>query len=630
MADDFERNRGLNERERALPQPQENKAGHALPWPDETNPTALGDRFAHGPTPEQGTLGRSFERTEDASGRRERQELGREFSNPSYADDRRLGDSFADPNATDDARLGNSFTEAESSAKKHRRPVKEVVHPPANRKPLWIGLAVFALIFLVVVLVGWLPRHSRSKEIQGRAKRESNAKPVVEVETVKTAKAQPGLVVPGTTLPLTEAYVYARANGYLKRRLADIGDHVRKNQLLAVIDAPDLDQQVDQARQQLRQAQQQLEQQKSQLALNTVTVGRYRVLVAKGVFSRQDGDTQEANYASQVANVTAAQRNVEAYAANLRRNEALQSYEYVRSPFDGIVTQRNVDVGALISAQGSSGGAQTMPAPQGQNSVSGGSQQAGQSNNAGSSGSTNTAATSAQSPGQGGPLFGIAQVYRLRVLVSVPEGYVSSIHPGAHAQLAFQEYAGASLTGDITRTANSVDPNTRTMLTEIQVDNRNERLVPGMYTVATFPVANASASGPIMIDGDAVAVRHDQSMVAVVSGGKVRYTPIVIGRDFGDQIEVVSGLKPGDMIVTDVTDDVVDGAAVETHMAKAESQPAGAGGTQNTPPGGSTRYGNPAITDQNLQGKQSQQNANQPKGKAGVQEEKRTQSESHQ
>lgn len=636
MADDFQR-RGQGEPpragERTLPQPDENKEGHALPWPEESDPVELGGSFAHGPSPEQRGLGASFARTEDASGRDERRELEREFADSGFAENRRLANSFADPNSADDGRIGRNFEETESSAKKHHRPVKGVVHLPPNRKPLWIGLLVFAVLFAIVLFVGWLPRHNRSKETRKRADQEKDAKPVVEVETVRTATSQAGLVVPGTTIPLTEAYVYARANGYLKRRLVDIGDHVRKNQLLAVIDAPDLDQQVDQARQQVRQAEQQLEQQRSQLALNTVTVQRYRVLVTKGVFSRQEGDQQEANYASQLANVAAAQRNVEAYKANLRRTEALQSYEYVRSPFAGVVTQRNVDVGALISAQGSSSGAMTGPAPQGQSSTAGGSQQAGQSNSAGSSGSISSAATPTQSPGQGGPLFGIAQIERLRILVSVPEGYATSIHPGGHAQLAFQEYNGRFITGEITRTANSVDANTRTMLTEVQVDNHAGKLIPGMYTVATFPPAQGSGadgSGPLMVNGGAVAVRRDQSVIAIVVDGKVHFVPVVLGRDFGDQIEIVNGVKQGDQIVVDITDDVVDGAPVQVHQAKQQGgQPSGPQ-NGNVPPGGSTRYGNPATTDENLQGKQGQQNQSQPKGKKGAAEEKKAQSESKQ
>ena len=398
---------------------------------------------------------------------------------------------------------------------------------PKSRRPLYLFLIAFFVLFAIVVVAGMLPRLARDKDTKDRAEKAKNDKPVVEVMTVKAATTEAGLVVPGTTIPLTEAYVYARANGYLKKRYVDIGDHVRKDQLLAVIDAPDLDAQVLQARQQVAQAEQQLEQQKSQLALATVTVQRYRVLVTKGVFSRQDGDTQEANYASQVANVAAAQRNVDAYKANLAHQIALQSYEQVRAPFAGVITERDVDEGALISAAGaSSGGAAS--APVGQTSSAGGTTQAGQANNAGASGSINSAATSAQSPGQGGPLFGIAQVQRLRILVSVPEGYATAIHVGQKAPIAVQEYQGAPLMAEVTRTADSIDPNTRTMLTELQIDNAQGKLIAGMYTVVTFPPAQG-VQAPLLITGDAVAIRHDQSQVATV----VRWQdPLCAGDDW--------------------------------------------------------------------------------------------------
>ena len=226
--------------------------------------------------------------------------------------------------------------------------------------------------------------------------------------------------------------------------------------MLATIDAPDLDAQVAQARQQVYQAEQQLEQQRSQLALANVTVQRYRVLVQKGVLSRQDGDQQEANFASQQANVAAAQRNVDAFKANLAHQIALQSYEQVRAPFDGVITERDVDEGALISAGGATSGGASA-APQGQSSSAGGTAQAGQANNAGSSGSVSSAATSAQSPGQGGPLFGIAQVQRLRILVAVPEGYATAVHIGERAPIAIQEMQGAPLYAEVMRTSASID-----------------------------------------------------------------------------------------------------------------------------------------------------------------------------
>ena len=525
---------------------------------------------------------------------------------PEESDPAKVGEQFADPNSGDDRRLGKRFEETNASKAKHaHEPLKERIHWPENRRPLYWFLIAFVILVAIVVLAGGLPRYFRNRDIDQRADEEKSAKPVVEAVTVMSPKTEAGLAVPGTTIPLTEAYVYARANGYLQKRLVDIGDHVKKNQLLAVIDAPDLDAQVSQARQQVDQALRQLDEQRAQLALATVTVQRYRVLVAKGVFSRQDGDTQEANFSSAVANVQAAQRNVDAYTANPQHELALQSYEQVRAPFAGVITERDVDVGALISAAGATTGSPT-PAPQGQNSTAGGTTQAGQVNNSGASGSIATSATSAQSPGQGGPLFGLAQTRRLRILVSVPEGYAPAIHVGQKAPLTVQEYQGAPLVAEVTRTADEIDPNTRTMLTELQIDNAGGKLISGMYVVVTFPAADG-VKAPLVITGDAIAIRHNTSMVATVVDGKIHWVPVTIGRDFGSATEIMTGLKAGDVIVTDVTDDVVEGAAVQVHMAKGAAQ-AMAAPQQSVPLGGSTQYGNAEITDRNLQGQQGQQN----------------------
>ena len=158
---------------------------------------------------------------------------------------------------------------------------------PKSHRKLWLFIICFLIVFGLVILVGWFFHHRDNEATEKLAEQQRDAKPIVETARVQPGKAAQGLVVPGTTIPLTEAYVYARANGYLKKRLVDIGDKVHEGQLLAVIDAPDLDAQVLQARQQVAQAEQQLEQQRSQLALATVTVQRYRVLVVKGVLSRQ-------------------------------------------------------------------------------------------------------------------------------------------------------------------------------------------------------------------------------------------------------------------------------------------------------------------------------------------------------
>jgi multidrug efflux pump subunit AcrA (membrane-fusion protein) len=449
--------------------------------------------------------------------------------------------------------------EARSEEQRHRE--EEDHKRRMHRIILWLIVGV-VILFLLIFLLGYLPRHKRDKETRQQAQSEQNAKPVVEVIQVKNAPPASDLTVPGTTIPLTQANVYARSNGYLKKRYVDIGDHVRKGQVLAIIDAPDLDQQVDQARAALRQAQSQLAQQQSQLALTRVTWNRWKVLVAKGVFSRQDGDQRETDYNAQIANVAAAQRNVQSYEANLGRMIALQQFERVTAPFDGVITARNVDVGALISAAGS-GGENTTSSP----SAAGSPTQSGSTNTSGTSGNVNTAATPSTGGAQGGTLFSIAAVDRLRILVSVPESYASAVHVGQQAELHFQSFPKQTFYGPVTRTAGSIDLNTRTLLTEIQVDNRAGKLMAGAYVVVGF--VDMHGGPEIDIPGDAVVVRGDKNQVALVQNGAIHLQPIDIGRDFGASVEVLNGLKPGDLLVTTVTDEVKEGVKVQTRPGKA-------------------------------------------------------------
>ena len=557
--------------------------------------------------------------------------LGNDFADPNYADRHTLASAFADPNSIDDTKLGNAFEQTQSSAKHHHRPVKQIVGEPfqkakSNGVLAWFIVGVVVL-FVLVLILGFLPRHKRKDQTEQTASENAQA-PLVEVIKVARAKAGGSLTVPGTTTPLEEADIYARANGYLRARYVDIGDHVRKGQLLGLIDAPDLDQQVDQAREQLRQAEAQQAQQETQLALTKVTVDRYRALVERGVFSRQDGDQQEANYQAQRANLASAERNVEAFKANLRRVIALQSYERVTAPFDGVVTQRNVDVGALINAQGASGG--NAPTPQQTPGQTGSSTtQNAASNNSGASGSGASLGTPATGGGtQGGPLFAIAKDDQLRILVSVPEGYAASVHPGTHATVFFQEYPNRSFFGDVTRNAGTIDQNTRTLLTEIVIKNLGNQLLPGMYAVVTFAAAEGG-EGPLVIAGDAIGIRDDRPTVAVISDDKVHLTPVLIGRDYGPEVEIVSGLKEGDLIASSFSDEVKEGGKIRPQQDK---QAAEKGGQMSQPikplpPGGSTQYGDPGIEDQDMQGQNAKPQqkkqgggAKKASGKAGSQQ----------
>ncbi len=467
---------------------------------------------------------------------------------------------------------------------------------------LWtgLGIAVLALIFVA----GWLPHHAHARKAEAAAQQREQDDPEVTVVEIKRTSAPGELTVPGTTTPLTEAYLYARANGYLKKRYVDIGDHVRKGQLMAVIDAPDLDQQVEQARQQVRQAEAEEAQQQAQLDLRRVTWERWRTLVAKGVFSRQDGDQRETDYRAQLANVASAQRNVESFRANLNRAIALQSYERVTAPFDGIVTQRNTDVGALV---GSGGGSMSAPS-QSPQMPTGGSSTVNNSSTSGSSGTVNSAATpnTDQSSG-GGALFAVAKIDKLRILVAVPEGYASSIQKGMPAQVFLQERTGKPIDGTVTRATHSLDQNTRTMLTEVDLDNSNGSLFPGMYTVVSF--VQVRGVSPITVPGDAIVVRQDRTVVAVVRDMKVRMVPVEIGRDYGPSVEILSGLHVGDHVITTVNDSVREGAKVRPRMTSEpgeENSRSARGQTNKVPDSGPNEYGDQSIVNQSSEGTNNQ------------------------
>jgi multidrug efflux pump subunit AcrA (membrane-fusion protein) len=525
-----------------------------------------------------------------------------------YAEDERLREVQVNP----DRRMTRDEWEREESAArqatherhdsvKHDREVQQ----EADRKKksqqrnwgkilLWVGFGILVL-FLIFVL-GYLPHRAHAKKAAAASKQREEEQPQVQVISVKRS-GQPGeLTVPGTTSPLTEAFIYARANGYLKKRYVDIGDHVKKGQLLAIIDAPDLDQQVEQARQQLHQAEADEAQQQAQLDLKRVTWERWRTLVAKGVFSRQDGDQRETDYRAQLAIVASAQRNVESFRANLNRAIALQSYERVVSPFDGIVTQRNADIGALVGVGGAA-----MAAPSNSSSAqgSGGSSASTASSmTSGTSGNANMSSTPNTGGSGGGAIFAIAQVDILRILVPVPEGYASSIVVGMPAKVFLQEHTGKPIAGTVTRATRSLDQNTRTMLTEVDLDNRNGSLIPGMYTIVTF--VQVHGQSPLTVPGDAVVIRQDRTTVAIVRDMEVQMVPVEIGRDYGPSVEIVSGLNEGDHVITTVTDGVRQGVKVRPVESTEAGGANGKNGAQSNevPNTGPNQYGDQSIVNQ--------------------------------
>jgi RND family efflux transporter MFP subunit len=430
--------------------------------------------------------------------------------------------------------------ERQKSHKQEHKPER-----PRSRTLWLIGLALIVVLLLAFFL-GYLPSHEREKKLAEEAKKEQAALPVVSVTEAKRSSSNTQLLLPGNVQAIVEAPLLARADGYLKKRYVDIGDRVRKGQELGEIEAPDLDQQVAQGRAQLSQAQaaetqanSNLNQGKANEELARVSAVRWANLFKRGAVASQENDTYQTNYQAQQANVAAltqavsgAQENIRAAKANVDRLIALQDYEHVRAPFDGVVTYRNVDVGALISTG-------------------------------------NTL------------LFRVAQVDRLLTYIYVPQANAASVQVGQQAELVALQLPNRHFIGTITRTAQEFDSNTRTLLTEIQLPNPERILLPGMYVDVTLN--NASPNPPIVIPGDALLVRSNGTQVAVAEQDPqaqqqndaqqqnekvIHLVPVAVGRDFGTEIEILSGLKEGDLVVVNPNDDVREGAKVKIQGSK--------------------------------------------------------------
>ncbi len=398
--------------------------------------------------------------------------------------------------------------------------------PHPSRGVLTFLFVVAALAVAAAFLAGYLPRRLQQETVARETAAEQSQAPGVNVVQAIPSQATSSLVLPGNVAALTEAPILARADGYLKSRYADIGDRVKVGQLLGEIDAPDLDQQVRQAQATLAQSEASLEQAKSNYqqgqanqALAAITAKRWAHLVVKGAVSLQENDQYQAQLKAQTANldalnkaIDAAKSNVAAAQANLGRLRELQGYEQVRAPFAGVITVRNVDVGALITT------GQTL-------------------------------------------IFRIAQTNVLRTYVDVPQGNAPDIRVGQPAVLRIPDLARRQFAGHVTRVADALDPASRTMLTEVQVPNPEGTLRPGMYALVDLNVIRKEP--PLLIPGDALVVRANGTLAAVVGPDHVvRFHKIDVGRDFGDRIEVLSGLSNGDLVVVNPSDVVQEGAKV--------------------------------------------------------------------
>ena len=371
---------------------------------------------------------------------------------------------------------------------------------PKLTRGTWIGMAVVAAIVAAVVIFGLMARRGSERTLEKETA--ASAIPSVNVVYPAPSTLSSEIALPGNTQAYMDTPIYSRTNGYLKSWYFDIGAHVRKGQLMAQIETPEVDQQLQVAQADLKSAQ-------ANLDLANTTSTRYQNLLKTNSVSKQETDVA-------MSDASAKKAAVDASMANVRRLEQLQSFEKVYAPFDGIVTARNTDVGRLISA-----GQNTTPQE----------------------------------------LFHLAAIGRLRVYVSVPEAYSSAIKDGAKATLTLDEYPGKAFEGTIARNSNAIDQSTRTLNVEVDVDNPKAELLPGAYVFVHFKVPEHAAS--LMIPSNTLLFRSEGLRVGVVRDGRVQLVPVKIGKDSGATVEIASGLSPNDAVILDPSDSLASGQEVQ-------------------------------------------------------------------
>jgi RND family efflux transporter MFP subunit len=377
-------------------------------------------------------------------------------------------------------------------------------HPPAGGTRTSHGVLIAVVVLIIVaaiVVAGIVPRWRARAALKTETR--DLAIPTVSVIHPKQGAPHQELVLPGNIRAFTDAPIYARTNGYLKKWHVDIGGHVKSGQLLAEIDTPEVDQQLQQARANLNTAQ-------ANYRLSQITANRYQDLKNTDSVARQDVDNAVGDFQAKAAMVASAEYQV-------KYLEQLESFKNIYAPFDGVITARNTDIGQLIDS-GSSGGAAKA-------------------------------------------LFQIAATRTLRVYVSVPQQYSQAVKPGLSANLTLAEFPGRQFHGQLVRNAGSISTDSRTLLVEVDVDNPTGELLPGAYAEVHLKLPADIPS--FILPVNALIFRSEGLRIAIVTDGShASLVPITLGRDFGNEVEVVAGLTGQELVITSPPDSLVSGEQV--------------------------------------------------------------------
>jgi len=387
--------------------------------------------------------------------------------------------------------------------------IKHEPPPKVSRSSVLMPVAIVFVVTVVLAVVG-IVRRVHANTVLAKYTDTVSAPPVAVEQPVMQQSAQE-IILPGNVQAFTMAPIYARTTGYVKAWYHDIGSHVKQGDLLAVIETPELDQQLAQAKADLATAQ-------SNAALAKTTSSRYQDLIGNNAVSQQDTDNAVSQEKATITQVNAAE-------ANVHRLEELQSFERIVAPFDGVITARNIDTGQLISATGST-----------------------------------TTAGAGTTVGNK-EVFDISAINTLRVFVNVPQIYSPDAKSGVVATLTLPQYPGRKFEGKLTRTSDAVDPGTRTLLAEVDVNNASGELLPGSYTEVHLHTSNPAPA--LIVPVSAVILLPDGLCVSVVDANSVAHlVHVVAGRDFGTTMEILSGLSPGQSVIANPPDSLVDGEKV--------------------------------------------------------------------